>query len=66
MWGKLKILEHLEAVASIFPIPVYWLDIDGNILGSNEALLKEIGALAPDAFIGKIIPKRNRRSYCAT
>lgn len=47
------ILKHLELTTAILPIPLYWLDTRGNILGCNEALLQEIGMKASGDLVGK-------------
>ena len=53
MSKKITILEHLDAVAKVFPAPMYWEDINNVILGANEPVLKASGALVREAFVGK-------------
>lgn len=40
---KFNILELLDIVAPVLPVPVYWHDINGVVLGINEHCLKAIG-----------------------
>ena len=44
MTEKEKIFIHLNAIAQILPIPVYWLDLDGKMVGSNKEFNKVVGA----------------------
>jgi len=41
---KANVLKHLELLAPLFPIPVYWNDLDSMVLGVNEHLLSAVGA----------------------
>ncbi|MBP9742751.1 MAG: HD domain-containing protein [Burkholderiales bacterium] len=50
---KASILEHLEIVAPILPIPIYWEDTNSVILGSNGTVLEATGVLESNAYIGK-------------
>lgn len=41
---KYNILELLDIIAPILPVPVYWHDTTGVVLGINDQCLKAIGA----------------------
>ena len=49
---KINILEELNRVAQILPIPIAWLDINSVILGVNEVGLKAIDSTRED-YVGK-------------
>ncbi len=51
--GSSKIFSALEIVAPIMPIPVYWHDIRGVVLGLNSHCLKGMGATKESDIIGK-------------
>jgi PAS domain S-box-containing protein len=53
--GNVKILAELDKIASIIPAPLYWEDVNSVILGGNEAVFKETGALTRDAYVGKTL-----------
>ncbi|MDO8954750.1 MAG: PAS domain-containing sensor histidine kinase [Gammaproteobacteria bacterium] len=46
-----KILDELQRISQILPVPIYWLDVNSVAIGGNEAVFKAIGA-SQDA-IGK-------------
>ncbi len=48
-----NIFEQLGVIATILPVPIYWVDTNSVILGANHALLKSLGAPSPHALIGK-------------
>jgi PAS domain S-box-containing protein len=45
---KPRILENLEQVAQILPVPIYWLDVNSVVLGGNDLFFKAIGASPKD------------------
>ncbi len=49
---RYNILEALEVVAPILPIPIYWHDTNGVVLGVNDHCLSGIGA-SRDSIVGK-------------
>lgn len=54
MIAKSKVLQYLEIVSSMLPIPISWLDVNSVILGINEPGLKAIGTTR-EACVGKTL-----------
>jgi PAS domain S-box-containing protein len=50
---KAKILKDLKKIASIIPAPIYWEDTNSIIIGGNDAVFRDTGAVVPEAYIGK-------------
>ena len=50
--NHISVLDALEIVAPILPVPVYWHDRNGHVLGINELCLKGMGITSEDV-IGK-------------
>ena len=50
---KAKIFKYLEMVAPILPTPLYWLNINGIMVGANDQFLKIIGAPPDFNPVGK-------------
>lgn len=50
-----KILDDLDKVAAILPVPIYWEDTNSVILGGNEAVFKGTGAQIREAYVGKTL-----------
>lgn len=50
---KTKILRYLEVVVQILPAPIYWEDLNGIIMGGNNAVLKAVGIPDIKEYIGK-------------
>lgn len=47
------VFDALELVAPIVPVPLYWHDTQGHVLGLNDACLEIMGAPGRAAIIGK-------------
>ena len=45
--------RQLEVLALMLPIPLYWLDMEGVILGVNDAALKAIGCKSINDILGR-------------
>ena len=39
-----SVIEALEIVAPLLPVPAYWMDTQGQVLGANDLCLKGMGA----------------------
>ena len=50
-----KIFNDLDRLTAILPTPIYWLDLNGTILGANQLVLDAIAAQLPQDYIGKSI-----------
>lgn len=50
---KPKIFEEFERLASLVPVPLYWLDTEGVFVGMNNLCLEKTGVASVDVFIGK-------------
>lgn len=48
-----KSLDMLEQLTPIIPVPIYWHNIEGVVLGLNEHCLEGMGANTKDEVIGK-------------
>jgi PAS domain S-box-containing protein len=55
MENSIKLLNHLENVASILPMPIYWMNASGLILGCNDSALEIFGITEKNELIGKLI-----------
>jgi len=49
-----SIFNHLEEIAEIIPIPMYWLDREGRILGANSLVIAALGLSYRDVIRKKI------------
>ncbi len=52
---KSKVFKHLQEIASIIPLNLYWLDINNIILGVNERALQAVGVASRTNIIGKTV-----------
>jgi len=52
---KETVLNHLEMIANVIPVNVYWLDLNNIILGVNEYTLKAVGVSSSKGLIGKTV-----------
>lgn len=50
---KKRVFEHLNKIASIIPINIYWFDENNTILGGNELAAKAVGGKFVSNFVGK-------------
>lgn len=50
---KPKILSDLERIAPFIPAPMFWVDVDGVLLGCNELTFEGAGAIDSKQMIGK-------------
>jgi amino acid adenylation domain-containing protein/thioester reductase-like protein len=56
MTQKAKIFEHLEKLANLFPMPIYWLGLNQEYLGINNLVTQGTGTLSYDRdFAGKTL-----------
>lgn len=49
-----SIFNHLEEIAEIIPIPMYWVDREGRVSGANSVILAALGLSFRDVFGKKI------------
>ena len=52
-----EILHHLEEAARFITAPVSWVDLQGRLLGANQAFLEMQGVEALDRIAGKTPPE---------
>lgn len=50
---KSNVLKYLDSLASSFPIPVYWVDLNSKALGANQQTLAAIGLASIEKVLGK-------------
>ena len=50
---KSSMLKHLQSLASLFPIPIYWNDLNSAVLGANELTLTGAGIASIHDVLGK-------------
>jgi len=57
-----KLSDILKNIVSIVPVPMYWMDVNGVVLGVNSLCLKGMGVTKIDDVVGKtpydFYPKR--------
>jgi PAS domain S-box-containing protein len=49
-----SIFNHLEEIAEIIPIPMYWIDREGRVSGANSVILAALGVSFSDVSMKKI------------
>lgn len=50
-----KIFVHLKAIAEIVPMPMYWINTEGTLLGANVSVLQALGLSSYREIVGKEI-----------
>lgn len=48
------VFSILEELTPILPAPIYWLDVDGNVLGANPLVLSALG-VQHDEYVGRSV-----------
>lgn len=52
---KVNVIKHLELLARLFPIPVYWYDLNSRFIGANEHVLAGVGLTSFNDLLGKTL-----------
>jgi len=51
--NQTELLQRLENIVSMVPVPIYWEDLSSRIIGANDYCKGAIGIPSLDGFVGK-------------